>query len=110
MRLPFPRKRSSNSADGVTYQVVEVIGASGQNLDEAVQFAAQRIAERAKTPRQWWPRPDLVGIALAGAGAAGAFAAAKRLLDRDPTELGFQNRSTTPRRTRRASCDRLARR
>lgn len=85
MRLPF-RRGKSGSSSGPTYQVVEVIGASAQNLDEAVDAAAERIAERART-KGGRPSVDLVGIALLGAAAAGAFAVVRALLERDASEL-----------------------
>ncbi len=85
MRLPF-RRKPKRPADGLTYQVVEVIGASVESLDEAVEAAAERIAERKRTPRGW-PSIDIVGLAFAGAAVAGAFAAARALLDRDTKQL-----------------------
>ena len=85
MRLPFRRKRGRHS-DGLSYQLVEVIGSSAQSLDEAVAAAAERIAERTRTRRSW-PRIDIVGLAMLAAAAAGAFAAARALLERDTAKL-----------------------
>ena len=85
MRLPF-RRKPGRPSDGISYQVVEVIGTSAKSLDEAVDAAAERIAERART-RRGWPSVDIVGLAMLGAAAAGAFAGARALLERDPEQL-----------------------
>ena len=85
MRLPF-RRTTRRPSDGLSYQIVEVIGSSAKSLDEAVEAAAGRIAERARTKRSW-PAVDIVGLAMLGAAGAGAFAAAQALLDRDSAEL-----------------------
>ena len=85
MRLPF-RRRPARPSDGLSYQVVEVIGSSAKSLDEAVDAAAERIAERARAKRGW-PSIDIVGLAMLGAAAAGAFAAVRALLERDAEEL-----------------------
>jgi hypothetical protein len=84
MRLPFRRK--GGTPNGPMYQIVEVIGSSAQGLDEAVEAAAERLAERRRTKRGW-PSIDLIGLALLGAAAAGAYAAVRGLLDRDASEL-----------------------
>jgi len=85
MRLSF-RPRARRPSDGLSYQVVEVIGSSAKSLDEAVGAAAERIAARTRTKRGW-PSVDIVCLAMLGAAAAGAFAAARALLDRDSAEL-----------------------
>ena len=85
MRNPF-RRRPARPSDGLSYQVVEVIGSSAKSLDEAVDAAAERIAERARAKRGW-PSLDIVGLAMLGAAAAGAFAAVRALLERDAEEL-----------------------
>ena len=85
MRLPF-RRKPGRPSDGISYQVVEVIGTSAKSLDEAVDAAAERIAESART-RRGWPSVDIVGLAMLGAAAAGAFASARALLERDPEQL-----------------------
>ena len=85
MRLPF-RRKPRRPSDGLSYQVVEVIGSSAQSLDEAVAATAERIAERTRTRRSW-PRFDIVGLAMLAAAGAGAFAAARALLDRETEKL-----------------------
>ena len=85
MRNPF-RRRPARPSDGLSYQVVEVIGSSAKSLDEAVGAAAERIAERARAKRGC-PSIDIVGLAMLGAAAAGAFAAVRALLERDAEEL-----------------------
>lgn len=87
MRLPFPRRRRGAGGEGISYQIVEVIGASEQ-LGEAVERAGQRIAERQRSTRSL-PGVDLVGLALLGAAAGGAFVAVRTLLDRDPSSLAL---------------------
>ncbi len=87
MRLPFSgRGAGSSGSNGVSYQVIEVIGASTKNLDDAVERAAQRIAERRRTARSL-PGIDLIGLALLGAAAGAAYSAARALLDRDASSL-----------------------
>ena len=89
MRLPFiGRGARDGGGNGISYQVVEVIGASAKHLDDAVERAAQRIAERQHTARPF-PRIDLVGLALLVAAAGGAYATARTLLERDPARLGL---------------------
>ena len=88
MRLPFFGRGGDSQRDSINYQVVEVIGASARNLDEAVERAAERLAERRRTARPL-PRPNLLGLALFGAAAGGAYAAARTLLDRDGSALGL---------------------
>ena len=84
MRLPFLRRGGDQHR--ISYQVVEVIGASAKGLDDAVERAAEHIAERQRTGRTL-PRVNLVGLALFGAAAGGAYAAARALLERSTTAL-----------------------
>ena len=86
MRLPFRRRRRARPSGRPMYQVTEVIGSSAGNLDEAIEVAAQRLAQRQHidTPSRGVGLPAL---ALLGMVAAGAYAAGRALLERDTRDI-----------------------
>ena len=83
MRLPFFGRGITDSNDHVSYQIIEVIGASEQ-LGEAVERASEYIADRQSNARHLHlPSADLLGFALFAIAAGGAYLAARALLDRN---------------------------
>ena len=82
MRLPL--RRRARGGDAPAYRVVEVLGADA-DLGGAVEAAAGRIAERRERERlaaASGGRRGLLGLALLGGAAAGAWAGARALLAR----------------------------
>ena len=86
MRLPFRRRRRARPSGRPMYQVTEVIGSSAANLDEAIEVAAQRLAQRQSTDRPS-RGVGLPALALLGMVAAGAYAAGRALLERDTRNI-----------------------